>query len=338
MPYRSVRVAQIRGFELRLDPSLFILVTLLVWAFASRFAATHGIGPALVMAVSGSLLVVATTLLHELAHAFEASHRGIEVDAITLLLFGGVTEMHTNRPTARDELAVAAVGPYISLVTAAVFGLSSTYATELVPGITGTRIAEVAGILGWWNLALAAFNIVPGAPLDGGRILRGLLWMLLGDRLRALRASVRAGQALAIALVGFGVWIATRPTPQTVTAIAIGAIFVITAVGLFHAATSELKQAELDAVLSDHRVSDVLVHSPGHPTAPVTARIVTVPLDADLHALVAVFRDGGRQVRVVSAGSDVTILTETDVAQALRALRQHRSGRGRSRQLETDGA
>ncbi len=326
MPYRPLRVAEIRGFELRLDPSLVLLVALLLWVFAARFTPAHGLATAVVMGAATAALVVLTTLLHELAHALEARHRGIEVDAITLLLFGGVTEMHATAPTARDELAVAAVGPYVSLVAAAAAGVTATFVGDLVTGPVGAQIAEVAGILGWWNLALAVFNIVPGAPLDGGRVLRAVLWMVLGDRLKALRASVRAGQLLALVLVASAVWIATRPAADTLTAVAVAGVLIVTAAGLFHAATSELRQAELDAVLSGSRVADVLAHTSGTPAAAAptaTEPVSWVHLDDDLHTLVAQFRDGDRPVGVVDGPP--TVLTEADVADALRALRRHRT-------------
>src|SRR5699024_10473211 len=127
---------------------------------------------------------------------FEARHRGIRVHAITLLLFGGVTEMHAHGQRPNDEFAIAAAGPYASLVCAATFGLLATFAHDLLPDAAADPIAEVAGLLGWWTLLLALFNLVPGAPLDGGRVLRAILWWLLGERMRALRITVRAGQLL----------------------------------------------------------------------------------------------------------------------------------------------
>jgi len=240
-------------------------VGLVAWAFTSLFRSDHELPVALTMAAVGSLLVLLTTLAHELGHALEARYRGMEVEAITLLLFGGVTEMHADGQTARDELAVAAVGPWVSLVCAAVFGLLATMAGDLLPTTVAGPVAQVAGVLGWWNLLLAVFNLVPGAPLDGGRVLRALLWMLLGDRLRALRISVRAGQLMGVVLIVLGIATLVRGGPRASLVVA---AFALSGVFLIRAAATELTQAELGAALEGRRVVDLLAAPPA-------------PLDAD---------------------------------------------------------
>lgn len=259
MQTRTLPGRRLAGVEIRLDLSILVLVALVAWAFTGLFRANHDLVTALVMAAVGAVLVVFTTLAHELGHALEARHRGMEVEAITLLLFGGVTELHADGQTARDELAVAAVGPWISLVCAAGFGLLATFAADLLPGALAGPVGQVAGVLGWWNLLLAVFNLVPGAPLDGGRVLRALLWMLTGDRLRALRISVRAGQVLGVALVVVGVATLVRGGPR---ASLVAAAFALSGVFLIRAAASELRHAELNAVLEGWRVVDLLALPP----------------------------------------------------------------------------
>ena len=259
---RAVRVADIRGIEVRLDPSVVLLAVLVTVLFATRFLDGFAPAVAFTMAGIGALLVVATTFAHELAHALEARHRGLEVESITLLLFGGVTEMHASGQSARDELAIAAVGPYVSLVCGAAFGLVATFTPDLLPSAIGQPVAEVAGLLGWWNVLLAVFNIVPGAPLDGGRVLRALLWMLLGDRLRALRISVRAGQVLGFGLVAAGVWVVATGALPLIPGL-IGA-FVLATTGVFiaNAAQRELRHAELDEVLTGRTIRDLVAAFP----------------------------------------------------------------------------
>src|SRR5690606_13878835 len=115
----------------------------------------------------------------------------------------------TRRP--RDEFTVAAIGPWVSLVLAAGLGLVTAALDWYLPG-QAVEVALVTGTLGWVNLGLALFNIVPGAPLDGGRVLRAGLWALTGDRHRAQRLSARAGMALATAIwVGGVVWVVRHP-------------------------------------------------------------------------------------------------------------------------------
>lgn len=344
MQTRTLPSRHLAGVEVRLDASILVLVALVAWAFTGIFRADHELGVALAMAALGALLVVLTTLAHELGHALEARHRGMKVEAVTLLLFGGVTEMHAEDQTARDELAVAVVGPWISLVSAAVFGLLATFADQLFPDSVSGSIAQLAGVLGWWNLLLAAFNLVPGAPLDGGRVLRALLWMVLGDRLRALRVSVRAGQLIGVALVAFGVATLVRGGPR---ATLVAAALALSGVFLVRAAATELRHAELNAVLEGRRVVDLV----GAPPASVTAgegasgpdtpgprpspppapagtapalgpAVPSVTLDDDLHTLIEAFQGDHDVVRVTWGGREVTTLTSAEVARAIARLRR----------------
>ena len=277
MQTRTLPGRRLAGVEVRLDLSVLVLVALVAWAFTGIFRADHDLGVALVMAGVGSVLVVLTTLAHELGHALEARYRGMEVEGITLLLFGGVTELHAEGQSARDELAIAAVGPWISVVCAAGFGLLATFAGDLLPAVLAGPVGQVAGVLGWWNLILAVFNLVPGAPLDGGRVLRALLWMLTGDRLRALRISVRAGQLLGLVLIVLGVVTLVRGGPR---ASLVAAAFALSGVFLIRAAATELRHAELNAVLEGRRVVDLLALPP----MPLAGNQRLAELDRDLVA------------------------------------------------------
>jgi Zn-dependent protease/predicted transcriptional regulator len=262
---RAVRITRVGGIEVRLDPSLLLFVVLVVWTFTGRFAPAHGLPTAIGMATAGTLLFFGSILAHELAHAFEGRHRRLEVHGVTLFLFGGVTEMHAHDQTPRDELSIAAVGPYVSLFCAAVFGLVATFASSVLPAAVAGPVAEVAGLLGWLNLILAVFNVVPGAPLDGGRMLRAVLWMLLKDRNRALRISARTGQALGLALVGASLWLGFRgPQVGGVGSPPASQLLVPTIIGvmigffLFQAARSELRTAEVDRLFTDRTVRSLV--------------------------------------------------------------------------------
>lgn len=276
MVFRVVRISRIGGIEVRLDPSLFVLVALVVWVFTTLFRADHDLLVAGIMALTGAVLVVVTTFAHELGHALEARHRDIEVVGITLLLFGGVTEMHAHSQTARDELAVAAVGPYVSLLCGALFGIVATFADALLPALAAAPVGQVAGVLGWWNVLLAVFNLVPGAPLDGGRVLRALLWMALGDRMRALTISVRLGQILGVALIGFGLWTLTRTLAAWVPALA----FVVVGTFMIRAAGSELTHARMDDAIEGWTVVALMGSPPA--TLGVGQRLGTI--DPIVHA------------------------------------------------------
>ncbi|MEX1177349.1 MAG: site-2 protease family protein [Nitriliruptor sp.] len=286
---RAIRIARVRGVEVRLDPSLVLLASLLAWLLFARFSPVHGGWVAATMAASASGLFFASILVHELAHALEALHRDIEVASITLLLFGGVTEMHSESEHPRDEFVIAAVGPYASLVCAAVFGLVAA-ASTFVPGQAGGAVLEVARLLAYLNVLLAVFNLVPGAPLDGGRVLRAAIWYVTKDRLRAVRAAARAGQAFALVLVAFGILEFTRGLEVA----AVGGLWwIIIGLFLFGAARSELRRSRLLTLYEGRTVSDVL--GPGPRVVAADHPLETLDLEAgdEDHLLVA---DGAGRV------------------------------------------
>jgi Zn-dependent protease len=299
---RAVRLARVRGIDVRLDPSLVLIALLVGWTFGTRFAAVHPLSTAVAMAAAGAVLFFASILAHELAHAFEALHRGLEVHGITLFLFGGVTEMDARSESPRDEFVIAAVGPYVSLLCGAAFGLLATYASWLFPAGLARPIADVAGLLGWLNVLLAVFNLVPGAPLDGGRVLRAGLWFVLRDRRRAVRISARMGQLLGAGLVAFGFW----GVSQAGTAGLVGGFWwLVIGFFLYSAARSELRQSDVETVLHGRRARDLVGPLPD----PVAA-------DRSLDTLDAVTASGGRDLLAVADADgvigvlDVHTLTE----------------------------
>lgn len=248
---RAFRIARVRGIDVRVDPTWILIALLVVWTFYSRFSVSERqLATNLVMATVGALLFFASVLIHELAHALEAQHRGIEVRGITLFLFGGVTEMHLETERPFDEFAISAVGPYSSLVLAAAFGIVATFA-----GAFGAPlVAEVAGMLGWLNVLLAIFNLIPGAPLDGGRVLRSIVWAVGGSRARAIRWASYAGQGVAVLL-----WLAAV---RAVLASPEGGLFdglwwAFIGWFLWQAAISERKHAQTEELLGDRTVGDL---------------------------------------------------------------------------------
>lgn len=197
---RALRIATFGGVDVRVDPSLLIMAGLVLWTFLSRFRDGFGLATAAMMAIAAAVAFFFSVLIHELAHAYEARHRGIEVSGVTLFLLGGVTEMHLDTEKPSDEFAISAVGPYASLVVAALAGIVAT--TVDVFGAPVLRpLAHVAGLIGWINVALAVFNLIPGSPLDGGRVFRAIVWAVTKDRHRAVRIASRSGQVIA-ALLG----------------------------------------------------------------------------------------------------------------------------------------
>ena len=320
---RSLRLARIAGIDVRLDPSLLLFAVLIAWVFGTNFLPRHGVATTVVMAVAATVLFLASVLAHELAHGLEARYRGIRVHGITLFFFGGMTEMRTDSRSARDEFAVSAVGPYASLVCGAVFGLAATFADVLGPALAGPT-GDVMGLLAWLNVFLAVFNLVPGAPLDGGRVLRAGLWWLLDDRHRAVRIAARSGQLLAATMaaagvgmlvVGLGLLPAPTAGPDWLAGLAtsplLGVLLLMIGTFIFQAARGELAQGRMEQLLDQGRVDDVL-------DAPSPVVDHDRPLD-----LVEV-GPGDRLLPVVAGGRVVGVLSESrvrDLAPAERAAR-----------------
>lgn len=203
----SIRIGSLRGVALRAHWSVPLIMFLLAYGLASRTLPGYapGLAPVVyaVAGVVGALLLLVSLVVHEAAHALTARRAGIPVRDVTLWALGGMTRM--DRPTtARAAFTVAVSGPLASLVLggAAIGGAAGLDAA------LGWRIpVAVLGWLGGTNLLLGVFNLLPAAPLDGGRVLQALLWWRTRDRERAQRAAGRSGQVVGMALAVVG-WLA----------------------------------------------------------------------------------------------------------------------------------
>ena len=202
----SVRIFTWRGIEIRMHWSLLVVASLLTWSLAdSAFPANSDSYSTSSYWFAGALATiafVASIVGHELGHSIVAQRRGIHVRRITLWLFGGVAELDRRPQTWRDELSVALAGPAVSLLV----GVVSAIAAGVVWAATGSGLAVAAlAWLGSTNLILAVFNMLPGAPLDGGRVLAAWRWRSHGSPLRAREEAARAGVTLAHGLIATGV-------------------------------------------------------------------------------------------------------------------------------------
>lgn len=238
----SWRVGEVAGVEIRIDASWGLIALLIGYTFFVVLSAEFGAaatGTLVVAAVAMTLAFFASVLIHELAHSLVAKRRGVSVRGITLFLFGGAThaDLETKEPT--DELVISAVGPLTSFVLAGLFWvLSQTPGSDL--------LAYAAGYLGWINLALAVFNLVPGFPLDGGRILRSLVWRSTGDIVQATRVAARGGRIVGMVLIGIGVF------ELFFLGALVGGLWLM-AIGWFlsQAATASFTHLQLKTVLDD---------------------------------------------------------------------------------------
>jgi Zn-dependent protease len=196
---------RIRGIPLRIHPTWFVILLLATLAFQDQYRsqtelnATLGEAGVWVIAFVTSLLLFVSVLLHELGHSLTALSQGVKVRDITLFLLGGVASVERECPTARGALLVAMAGPAVSLFLGTLL-LGLTHRLDHV----SMPLAAMANQLGILNLVLGLFNLLPGLPLDGGLILKALIWQVTGSRRRGIEVANASGRLLALMAIGMG--------------------------------------------------------------------------------------------------------------------------------------
>ncbi|MDH6097846.1 site-2 protease family protein [Anabaenopsis sp. FSS-46] len=200
------RLGSIFGFEIRVDLSWLIIFFLVLWTLSAGIFPTNYPGfdssTYFGMGIVATLLFFASLLAHELSHSFVARAKGIPVEGITLFIFGGVSRTRMDAETPGDEFQIAGVGPVVSLLLAAVFGLIWYVGTNTGLSVVFTGVFAYLAVI---NLALAIFNMLPGFPLDGGRVFRSLLWKYTGNLKKATKIASNGGKWLSYLLIVFGV-------------------------------------------------------------------------------------------------------------------------------------
>jgi Zn-dependent protease/CBS domain-containing protein len=200
----SWRVARIAGIDVRIDSSWAVIALLITYSLYLRFSFVYkslSTGGAIGIAILAAVLFFGSVLVHELAHAVVSQARGIKVQDITLFLFGGATRARVESRGPGDEFVITVVGPLTSAALAGLFwGIEVLARGNLSRPLTG-----MFGYLAWVNLLLAAFNLVPGFPLDGGRLLRSVVWKVTGSLRRATQIASYSGQLVGWLLVAGGV-------------------------------------------------------------------------------------------------------------------------------------
>ena len=199
------RIFTIFGIEIRIDSSWILIFGLITWALGGHyFPSQYAHWPLWqywLVGLIASLLLFASVLAHELTHSLVARSRGEEVRSITLFLFGGVAEIAEEPETPGKEFVIALVGPLSSIIIAAIF-----FGLWYVSRGINEPVAAIARYLSLINAILALFNMVPGFPLDGGRVLRAIAWRATGNLKRATRIASVTGHVVAFLLIFFGIW------------------------------------------------------------------------------------------------------------------------------------
>jgi Zn-dependent protease len=261
----SIRLGRVAGIQVGINWSLLVVFWLIVWSLAGgllqRTAPDQAPGAYWLAATVAAVLFYFSLLAHELGHALVARRLGLDVEGITLWLFGGVARVREEPATPGDEVRIAAAGPLVSAGLAGACA-AAAWSTGLRP-----ELALVSGILGWLaasNLLLSAFNLAPAYPLDGGRVLRAGLWRWRGDRGRATASAAGAGRNLGYILILAGLLGFFVSSPLAALWVVFLGWF------LLSAARSEESRAHVREALAGLRMADVmsteLVVAPGYIT------------------------------------------------------------------------
>ena len=293
----GIPLGSILGIKIRLHYSWFIVFGLITWALAaSYFPAEYprwgqvtywGIG------LATSLLFFLSVLVHELAHSVIAQRAGIPIKSITLFIFGGVSQMTREPEQPGLEFRMALAGPLTSLVIGGVFwGIWAAAEGSSAP------LAGLAFWLGWINLVLAGFNLIPGFPLDGGRVLRSILWWRGGNLRSATRTASNVGRAVGYLFIFGGIW-------WLFAGYWINGLW-LAFIGWFleNAASGSYRQVAARDILRGHRASEAM-----------TRDCPTVAPDMSVQQLVNDYiLSSGRRCFAVSKGADsVGLVTMHDI-------------------------
>jgi Zn-dependent protease len=297
----SIRLGRIAGIEIGVNWSWLVAFVLITWTLASGvFPAQNpdlSDGAYVAMAIVAAILFFASLLLHELGHAVQARREGMTIEGITLWLFGGVARFSGNFPNAGAEFRIAVAGPVVTLVLGVLF--------VLLAGLGGLpEVADAAvAWLGYANIALLVFNLLPALPLDGGRMLRAALWSRTSLE-QATRVAAGVARALAFGLIGLGI------AMFIVVGGFSGVWIVFIGWFLLQASSAEVRWVAARQALGGLRVRDVMVREP-----------VTVDPDLTLEQFVddVVSRHRYTTYPVVDEGRPVGLLPFRCVAETPRA-------------------
>ncbi len=204
MTRQNIPLGRIMGIPIALDYSWFLIFVLLTWSLAGGYyPAEFKNWPPLLYWLTGAataIMLFASVLLHELGHSAVALRFKVPVRSITLFIFGGVAQIAAEPPSARAEFLIAIAGPIVSFVLAIFFSAAKPIVIGIEP------LWGLAKYLAYINLAVALFNLIPGYPLDGGRVFRAIVWKVTGNMRRATLTAANVGQFFAFLFILVGVW------------------------------------------------------------------------------------------------------------------------------------
>ena len=302
----AIRLFRVRGIDISVHVSWLVIAALITWSLATGFfpqvLPEASAAREWVLGLIAAVLFFGSVVAHELAHSVVAQSLGLEVRSITLFLFGGVSNLAGEAKEPAAEFQIAIVGPLTSFVIA-VIAFVVALVTAPLPSVQA-----IAGYLAVTNALLGLFNLVPGFPLDGGRVLRSVVWKATNDLRRATSIASTVGQAVAWLLVLWGFW-------RVVGGDLIGGLW-IAAIGWFlqNAAAVSLEQTILESRLGRLRVADVV-----RPEAAAVSPTTTIESVIEREILPG----GRRAVAVVDGGGFAGLVTLSDIRSVPREERAH---------------
>jgi len=299
----QITLGSIFGIKIGLHYSWFLIALLIVLSLSAQFHASNpawGDTVILTMAIATAILFFISLVLHELAHSLVATSNKLPVKEITLFALGGVSQIEKNPTSAKVEFWMAFVGP----LTSAIIGGICLALARLIGDPSSSPWMAMLLWLGYINLMLAGFNLIPGYPLDGGRVLRALIWWKTGNADRSTQTAARVGQAVAFAFIAIGVF-------QFFRGAGIGGLW-IAFIGWFllQAARESYGHVGLAHALAGVRVADVMTND-----CPTVDGSLNVQNFVE-HELL---RSGRRCFIVVNKGEIVGLVTPNEVKHIDRA-------------------
>lgn len=302
----SFRIGKLFGIELRVDSSWLFIFALLTWNLSTVFAGWHpdwSSFEAIGLALAASLVFFGCIILHELAHSLVARRYGLRVRSITLFLFGGVSNIEHEPPSARAEFFTAIAGPVTSIVLGVVVVLitGATTAVSLADAQSAragvAQLGPVTTLLAWLgpiNLVIGVFNLIPAFPLDGGRVLRSILWSTSGNLRKSTLRVAAVGQIFGWLFILTGVAMAFGVHVVFFGSGVVGGLW-LAFIGWFlrNAAAQSTRRLALDDALAGHTVGELMrqVGSTVSPDLPLSTLVQDYFVRSDVRSF-PVVRDG----------------------------------------------
>jgi Zn-dependent protease/CBS domain-containing protein len=254
----NIIIGRLFGIDIGINYSWFFLFGMITLSFWAQYSNEHPGWPphaAIITAIVTSALFFLSLLAHEMSHSLLALAKGLPVHSITLFIFGGVSLIEKEAMNASTEFEVGVIGPISSFIISGIF-----YGLTLIVDVSsplGAAFAWLATI----NLFLAVFNMIPGYPLDGGRVLRAIVWAITGSVQRATRIAALGGQLVAWLLIGFGIAMILGQTFPIMGGGPISGLWYVVIGGfLFYAARSSQQVVRLEEVINQAHARDIMTH------------------------------------------------------------------------------